>query len=114
MKPRRLPSGAWNVRITVNKQTYSFTDPDKKTVMRSPTRSTQWRSRPFQRSKIRSNISYHSNNKSPAERQIQRLAGYFICRQRGSNPHMIGLVACFVGIRSKLRSNSKVVKYYHV
>lgn len=34
MKPRRLPSGAWNVRITVNKQTYSFTDPDKKTVMR--------------------------------------------------------------------------------
>lgn len=34
MKPRKLPSGAWNVRITVNKQTYSFTDYDKKTVMK--------------------------------------------------------------------------------
>lgn len=34
MKPRKLPSGAWNVRITVKGQTYSFTDPDKKTVMR--------------------------------------------------------------------------------
>ena len=34
MKARKLPSGAWNVRITVNKQTYSFTDYDKKTVMR--------------------------------------------------------------------------------
>ena len=34
MKPRRLPSGAWNVRVTIKGQTYSFTDPDKKTVMR--------------------------------------------------------------------------------
>lgn len=34
MKPRKLPSGAWNVRITVNKQTYSFTDYDKKTAVR--------------------------------------------------------------------------------
>lgn len=34
MKPRKLPSGSWNVRITVKGQTYSFTDPDKKTVMR--------------------------------------------------------------------------------
>jgi integrase len=34
MKPRRLPSGSWNVRITIKGQTYSFTDPDKKTVMR--------------------------------------------------------------------------------
>ena len=56
------------------------------TAMHSLTRSTQWRSRLSQRSKIRSNINYHSNNKSPAKRQIQRLTGYFICRQRGSNP----------------------------
>ena len=75
MKPRRLPSGAWNVRITVNKQTYSFTDPDKKTVMRSPTRSTQWRSRPSQRSKIRSNISYHSNQKAPQNAKYSVLRG---------------------------------------
>ena len=34
MKPRRLPSGSWNIRITIKGQTYSFTDPDKKTVMR--------------------------------------------------------------------------------
>ena len=34
MKARKLPSGSWNIRITINKQTYSFTDYDKKTVMR--------------------------------------------------------------------------------
>lgn len=34
MKARKLPSGSWNVRITIKGQTYSFTDPDKKTVMR--------------------------------------------------------------------------------
>lgn len=30
MKPRRLPSGSWNVRVTVGGKSYSFTDPDKK------------------------------------------------------------------------------------
>ena len=34
MKPRRLPSGAWNVRVMVNGQAYSFTDSDRKSVMR--------------------------------------------------------------------------------
>ena len=32
MKARQLPSGAWNCRIMVEGQTYSFTDGDKKTV----------------------------------------------------------------------------------
>ena len=76
------------------------------TVMRSLTRSTQWRSRPFQRSKIRSNINYHSNNKSPAERQIQRPTGYFICRQRGSNPHGMLINSCVGGCCCKIRSKS--------
>lgn len=34
MKPRRLPSGAWNVRVMIDGQSYSFTHADKKTVMR--------------------------------------------------------------------------------
>ena len=34
MKPRRLPSGSYNVRVMVNGQSYSFTDPDKKTVLK--------------------------------------------------------------------------------
>lgn len=34
MKPRKLPSGAWNVRIMVSGKTYSFTDPDRREVMR--------------------------------------------------------------------------------
>lgn len=34
MKARQLPSGAWNCRIMVEGQTYSFTDGDKKTVIR--------------------------------------------------------------------------------
>ena len=34
MKPRRLPSGSWNVRIMINGKSYSFTDPDKRRVMR--------------------------------------------------------------------------------
>jgi len=34
MKPRKLPSGSWNVRIMIGGQSYSFTHTDKKTVMR--------------------------------------------------------------------------------
>jgi len=34
MKPRRLPSGSWNVRVMIGGQSYSFTHTDKKTVMR--------------------------------------------------------------------------------
>lgn len=34
MKARKLKSGAWNVRIMIDGQAYSFTDPDRKTVMR--------------------------------------------------------------------------------
>ena len=34
MKPRRLPSGSWNVRIMLDGHSYSFTDPDRRTVMR--------------------------------------------------------------------------------
>lgn len=34
MKPRRLPSGSWNVRIMIDGHTYSFTHSDRKTVMR--------------------------------------------------------------------------------
>lgn len=34
MKPRRLPSGSWNVRIMCNGKSYSFTDFDKRRVMR--------------------------------------------------------------------------------
>ena len=34
MKPRKLPSGSWNVRIMCNGRSYSFTDPDKRRVMR--------------------------------------------------------------------------------
>lgn len=34
MKPRRLPSGAWNCRVMIGGQSYSFTHSDKKTVMR--------------------------------------------------------------------------------
>lgn len=34
MKPRKLPSGSWNVRIMCNGKSYSFTDPDKRRVMR--------------------------------------------------------------------------------
>ena len=33
MKARQLPSGAWNVRITIEGQTYSFTNHDKKTAL---------------------------------------------------------------------------------
>ena len=34
MKARQLPSGSWNVRIMCNGKSYSFTDPDKRRVMR--------------------------------------------------------------------------------
>lgn len=34
MKPRRLPSGSWNVRIMLEGQSYSFTHSDKKTAVR--------------------------------------------------------------------------------
>ena len=34
MKARKLPSGSWNVRIMCNGKSYSFTDPDKRRVMR--------------------------------------------------------------------------------
>ena len=34
MKPRKLPSGSWNVRVMIDGQSYSFTHADKKTVMR--------------------------------------------------------------------------------
>ena len=34
MKPRKLKSGNWNIRITIHGQTYSFTDPDKNAVRR--------------------------------------------------------------------------------
>ena len=34
MKPRKLPSGSWNVRVMIGGQTYSFTHADKKTVIR--------------------------------------------------------------------------------
>ena len=34
MKPRQLKSGAWNVRIMVEGQSYSFTHADKKTALR--------------------------------------------------------------------------------
>ena len=34
MKPRRLPSGAWNCRVMIDGQRYSFTNADKKTVVR--------------------------------------------------------------------------------
>ena len=34
MKPRKLPSGSWNVRVMCNGKSYSFTDPDKRRVMR--------------------------------------------------------------------------------
>jgi len=34
MKPRRLPSGAWNCRVMIDGQSYSFTHADKKTVIR--------------------------------------------------------------------------------
>ena len=33
MKPRRLPSGSWNVRIMIDGHTYSFTDSSKRAVM---------------------------------------------------------------------------------
>lgn len=33
-KPRKLPSGNWNIRVMVNGKSYSFTDPDKRTVKR--------------------------------------------------------------------------------
>ena len=34
MKPRKLPSGSWNVRIMCNGKSYSFTHADKKTALR--------------------------------------------------------------------------------
>lgn len=34
MKPRRLPSGAWNCRVMIDGQSYSFTHSDKKTALR--------------------------------------------------------------------------------
>lgn len=34
MKPRKLKSGAWNVRVMIDGQAYSFTDSDRKSVMR--------------------------------------------------------------------------------
>ena len=34
MKPRKLPSGSWNVRIMCNGKSYSFTDPDKHRCIR--------------------------------------------------------------------------------
>ena len=32
--PRKLKSGSWNIRVTIDGKQYSFTDPDKKTVKR--------------------------------------------------------------------------------
>ena len=34
MKARKLKSGNWNIRIMIDGQAYSFTNPDRKTVMR--------------------------------------------------------------------------------
>ena len=34
MKPRRLPSGAWNCRVMLEGQSYSFTHSDRREVMR--------------------------------------------------------------------------------
>ena len=34
MKPRRLPSGSWNVRVMLEGQSYSFTHSDRREVMR--------------------------------------------------------------------------------
>ena len=34
MKARKLSSGSWNVRVMICGKSYSFTDPDRKTVMR--------------------------------------------------------------------------------
>ena len=34
MKARKLKSGNWNIRIMINGKSYSFTDPDKRRVMR--------------------------------------------------------------------------------
>ena len=34
MKPRKLPSGSWNVRIMINGKSYSFTDPDRRRCLR--------------------------------------------------------------------------------
>jgi integrase len=34
MKPRKLPSGSWNVRVMIDGQSYSFTHADKKTALR--------------------------------------------------------------------------------
>lgn len=34
MKPRQLKSGAWNCRLMIEGQSYSFTHADKKTVIR--------------------------------------------------------------------------------
>ena len=34
MKPRKLPSGSWNVRVMIGGQSYSFSHADKKTVVR--------------------------------------------------------------------------------
>lgn len=33
-KAKKLKSGSWNVRVTIDGRTYSFTDPDKKTALR--------------------------------------------------------------------------------
>lgn len=38
MKARKLKSGAWNVRVMINGAVYSFTDSDRKTVMRQASR----------------------------------------------------------------------------
>ncbi len=50
--------------------------------------------KPSQRSKFHSKTNTHRHNKSPAERLNKRPTGYHICRQRGSNPHAVGLFPC--------------------
>ena len=76
------------------------------TVTRSLIRCPRWSRKPSQHSKIHSKINTHSKQKSPAKRQIQRLRGALLCRQRGSNPHGIVCWNTFRSTRAKFHAKS--------
>lgn len=70
MKPRRLPSGSWNVRITVNGQSYSFTDTNRRECMRKASQfaaeCNENRSNPPFIDAIRTYIDERAETLSPA------------------------------------------------
>ena len=91
MKPRRLPSGAWNCRVMIDGQSYSFTHAD----------------RHLRRFRVPKPIPIVSSFQIKKPRKTPNTAPYgvFYCRQRGSNPHKVGVYTYVYGDYAKYHSN---------